>query len=160
MPEQSLVTDANSQDEIHRLIRRSCWLLDKESFSEWLDLFESKATYEIVAFSPEIQKAMSWMRGTREELRTLIEALPNHVREDAKRAHFLMEIDTTIAKASASSMSRFVVFKTNSSGETSVYAVGHYEDDLSRASGTWKVTRRRVVLDTRMFDVFPHMIPL
>jgi 3-phenylpropionate/cinnamic acid dioxygenase small subunit len=150
----------DTSNEIGHVIRRSCYLLDQEKFSEWLDLFRPGGTYEVAAVSPEIQKSMCWMRGTREELQELFAALPNHVREDATRAHMVMEIDVDVADASASCLSRFVVFKTNQRGETTVYAVGHYEDELLRVSGAWKFARRKVMLDTRMFDIFPHMIPL
>jgi len=150
----------SAREEIQALIRRTCWLLDKEDFAAWLETFEDTGTYEVVAYSPEIKREMCWLRGTRNEMQTLFKERPNHVREDARRAHMIMEIDLTVDAGAASAMSRFTIFKTNQRGETQVYAVGVYEDRLSDASGAWKFSKRRVVLDTRMFDVFPHMTPL
>lgn len=149
-----------ARDEISGLIRRGCWLLDGEKFSDWAGMFAVDGEYEVIAHSPELKKDMCWWRSSKEQLEHIFKEIPNHIREDAKRAHMVMEINLTVNEGSATSLSRFTVFKTNQRGETGVYAVGHYEDQLTKVEGAWKFKKRSVVLDTRMFDVFPHMIPL
>jgi len=150
-----------AREEIRELIRRACWQLDQGDFAAWLSNFDDEGRYEIVAYSPEIRREMRWLNTSREGLKQLLKEMPNHVTEDARRAHMVMEIGIEMKEGGeASALSRFVVFKTNQRGETAVYAVGRYEDLLSGGVGSWRFRARRVLLETRMFDVFPHIIPL
>ena len=154
-------TDANSDRfAIEAMIKTACWHLDTGEFDKWIGLFAADGVYEIEVYSPEIQKSMRWQRLTRMEMATLLSEMPNHLTEDARRAHMVMTVQAHVDRDAASSISRFVVFKTNARGESGAYAIGTYVDDLVRQAGVWLISRRKVVLETRMFDVFPHIIPL
>lgn len=155
------VTSTEIHASIEDVIRKGCWYLDKEMYGEWLDLFAETGRYEVVAYSPEIRKEMTWMRQDRAQLANLLhKELPNHIREDATRAHMVMAISIESTGDSPLALSRFAIFKTNARGETGVYATGFYEDTFVNENSVWKIAKRKVLLDTRMFDVFPHIIPV
>jgi methanesulfonate monooxygenase small subunit len=149
-----------ARDRIRELIRTASRLQDSESFEEWAALFSEGGVYEVHAFSPEINRQMTWMRASRSQLEQLFKEMDNHVCEHAKRAHLVMEIHLDVTGERAAALSRFAVFKTNQRGETQIFAVGQYQDELTCESGQWRFEKRQVLLDTRMFDVFPHMTPL
>lgn len=148
--------------KINSLIQKSAAYLDSEKFVDWLGMFERSGVYEVHTYSPEIKKNMVWMSYSRDQMETLLlKELPNHLREDAKRAHIVSVQDVQRGDEGISALSRFMVCKTSSKGETSLYATGTYTDLIDRAAeGGYLIARRKVALDTRMFDVFPHIIPL
>ncbi|MGD9944804.1 MAG: nuclear transport factor 2 family protein [Burkholderiaceae bacterium] len=148
------------REAIRQRLVDACWQLDARRFDDWLEGFTADARYEIVAHSPEIDREMRWMSASRAQLAQTFKELRNHVTEDARRAHVAMPIHVEVDGEQARALTRFSVFKTDQQGITSVYAVGHYEDRLRREEAAWRFEHRRVVLDTRMFDVFPHLVPL
>ena len=57
----------------------------------------------------------------------------------------------------ASSLSHFAIFRTNTAGESQVYAVGHYEDAFVKRDGKWWFAKHRVVVHTRMLQISTHV---
>jgi 3-phenylpropionate/cinnamic acid dioxygenase small subunit len=124
-----------------------------------VDLFAGYGTYVIEAISSEIGQQMRWMELDRSELAALFKEYPQHVRDPAIRTHLVTvdEIDATGDPATA--VSSFAVFRTDPHGQSTLYAVGSYEDELVMAEGTWKLRRRKVRLDTRQLAT-PTPLPL
>ena len=58
---------------------------------------------------------------------------------------------------SALAVSPFSIFRTLPDGVSSLYIVGHYEDTLAVREGVWRISRRTVVTDTRVLDMFTHI---
>ena len=150
---------AEEREAIRDLIARSGRLLDTEAFEDFVALFAPDGLYEMKAYSPEIGRDMTWLSADRDELAGLLEELAEHVRDPSTRAHIIsvdrIDLDGDDARARAT----FVVFRTDPRGETTLYAVGRYDDDLVRHNGAWRLRRRTVTPQTRLFST-PTPTPL
>ena len=49
-------------------------------------------------------------------------------------------------------MANFLVVRTMQEGDVTLFAAGHYLDQVSRQDGTWKFARKTVILDSRQID--------
>ncbi|NIO09563.1 MAG: hypothetical protein GTO40_16800 [Deltaproteobacteria bacterium] len=93
----------------------------------------------------------------KEELVKRMKLVPNYVVDPAKRLHIVSNIQINAQGKSATVRSNFVVYRTTDDGRTSVYAVGHNEDEVVESNGSWFFQKRRVVLDTRLLEVHTHL---
>ena len=150
---------AEEREAIRDLIARSGRLLDIEAFGEYVDLFASDGLYEMKAYSPEIGRDMTWLSADRDELADLLQELAEHVRDPSARAHIVSVDQIDLDGENASAASTFVVFRTDPRGETTLYAVGRYDDALVRQDGAWRLRRRTVTPQTRLFTT-PTPTPL
>jgi 3-phenylpropionate/cinnamic acid dioxygenase small subunit len=53
--------------------------------------------------------------------------------------------------------SHFSLFRTMPDGQSSLYMVGRYEDQIVNRSGAWRYASHKVIVDTRMLDAFTHI---
>lgn len=149
-----------SCEKIRSLIARSGRLLDRGGFDEYVNLYVVDGTYSLEAKSDEIGRATIWQQLDRNELATLFKEAPQHVRDKANRTHLVTTDEINISGSAAKAISTFAVFRTTLYGETNVYALGSYEDDLViDATMDWKFKNRRVRVDTRSLTT-PTPIPL
>ncbi len=146
-------------ERIRAVIARSGRLLDGGQWNEYVRLFAPDGVYRMETWSAELGKDMTWMELGRDELQTLFDEYPRHVRDPARRTHLIAPEEITIGGATAAAQATFAVFRTDLGGESAIYAVGTYDDKLVRDAGGWKLTSRRVRLDTRQF-VTPTPLPL
>lgn len=152
---------AEDREEIRTLISRSARFLNEGRFTHYIGLFADDGRYTLEADSAEIGKRMIWLDLSRAELDALLEESPQHVHDLAGRKHLItvQEIEFSDDGARAEILSGFAVFRTDIDGRTEVYAVGNYEDVLSRSEAGWHIAARRVVVETRMFRT-PTPTPL
>jgi 3-phenylpropionate/cinnamic acid dioxygenase small subunit len=155
--EAGVTTGSADVDAVRDVVQRTAVLLDDEKFVDWVSLFAADGTYEISAYSTEIRRWMTWQLSDRPALEKMLGEVHEHVRDPARRRHVvgypLINIEGDIAAATAS----FSLFRTTPEGQSSLYMVGVYEDRLVMQSGVWRYRSHKVVVDTRMLDMFTHI---
>jgi 3-phenylpropionate/cinnamic acid dioxygenase small subunit len=151
-------TQQDDIEAIRTVVQRTATLLDAEQFGEWIGLFDAEGSYELAAYSTEIRRWMTWQLSDRPTLEQMLSEVDEHVRDPARRRHVvgmpLVEFsDETVARATTA----FSLFRTTPEGESSLYIVGSYEDQLVKRDGAWRYAFHRVVADTRLLDAFTHI---
>ena len=145
------------KDAIFDLIRATAARLDEERLDDWLALFAAESRYEINAYGPEIRADMSWWNSNREDLARILSEVKEHVRDPGRRLHLVSPISVEITGDRAAALSHFGILRTDTEGNSAVYAAGRYEDSLVKQDGQWLYERHRVVLDTRKLEPFTHL---
>ena len=139
------------------LVQRTAMLLDDEKFDAWIELFDSGGTYELAAYSTELRRWMTWQLSDRDALGKMLQEVDEHVRDPARRRHVvgtpLVELDGERGKVT----SHFSLFRTSPEGQSTLYMVGRYEDQIVKRSGAWLYAAHKVISDTRMLDMFTHI---
>lgn len=134
--------------------------MDRKKYDDYIALFAADGTYALQADSDEIGQRMTWLEMERDELAALLEESPQHVHDMAARTHLVSVDEITMDGADAAeARSTFAVFRTDAAGVSQVYAVGQYDDRLIRNGTDWRIARRRVLVQTRMFRT-PTPTPL
>jgi 3-phenylpropionate/cinnamic acid dioxygenase small subunit len=159
LPEANVSDILEKREAIRSLIAKSAKLLDAEDFEGYTSLFIPSAEYAIIAYSPEIGRDSTWFRVDREELARLMKEAPQHIHDLASRFHLVTVDDVDIDGDTARAASNFVVIRTAARGESSLYAVGEYQDELICLEGKWCLSNRTVRVHTRMLQV-PTPMPL
>ena len=155
----NLCMNANIVDieAARELVQRTAILLDDEKFDDWIGLFDSGGIYELSAYSTEIRRWMTWQLSDRDALEKMLQEVNEHVRDPARRRHVvgipLVELDGERGKVT----SHFSLFRTSPEGQSSLYMVGCYEDLIVKRSGAWLYATHKVIVDTRMLDMFTHI---
>lgn len=157
---------ANGTDAVKDVIYKAAMLLDEGQWNKWLALCDEDFSYEIKAFSPEIQYDMTYLSGSRADLTTMTEMLPKHNTDNSPltRHTVVYSVDVDDAAGTASAVSSFTVHQTlldgiNShidAGESRLFLVGKYYDKFSLRNGEVKFTERVVRLSTRRLDKGSH----
>lgn len=144
-------------EAVRELVQRTAALLDEEKFDAWLELFDSDGTYELSAYSTEIRRWMIWQQSDRATLEKMLHDVDEHVRDPARRRHVvgipIVELDGERGRV----RSHFSLFRTSPEGQSSLYMVGCYDDQVIKRSSTWLYVVHKVVVDTRMLDSFTHI---
>ncbi|MHB8618194.1 MAG: aromatic-ring-hydroxylating dioxygenase subunit beta [Chloroflexota bacterium] len=140
---------------------RTSHLIDEERWDEWGSVLSEGFVYELCAYSTELRKEMSWLvlRG-REQLLARLAQLSHHHRDMATRLHLVTPVDVTQVDERATAVSNFSVFRTTAAGDTTLYVVGRYHDELVRAGSQWLFGRRTVRLHTRIMDGAAGHLPI
>jgi 3-phenylpropionate/cinnamic acid dioxygenase small subunit len=149
-------TDSSDGEAIRALIQRTAMLLDEEKLAAWVELFDAQGTYELSAYSTEIRRWMTWQLSERAELEKMLKEVDEHVRDPARRRHIIGIPLIHIDEERADATSQFSLFRTSPEGQSSLYMVGCYEDRLVKRGGTWRYAAHKVIVDTRMLDIFTH----
>ena len=149
----------DGREQVRALVTRSAQLLDRGLYQEFVDLFASDGTYVLEAKSDEVGKEMTWLEADRGELAELLKEYRKYVRDKAYRTHLVAPDEIEISHNAGKASSTFAVFRTDLSGNSTLYAVGHYEDDVVFEDGRWKLKRRKARLVTRQFST-PTPMPL
>ncbi len=144
-------------ESVRTVVLRSGLLLDGDDLTGWLSLFDQDGVYELRAYSTEIRQWMTWWLATRGELEKTLAEVTQHVRDTAQRRHVIGAPVVEVQGATAQAVSPFSIFRTLPDGVSSLYLVGRYEDALALRDGAWRITRRTVVTDTRVLDMFTHI---
>jgi len=150
-------TELMAIEAARKLVQRTAMLLDDENFDAWIELFDSGGTYELAAYSTELRRWMTWQLSDRDALEKMLQEVDEHVRDPARRRHVvgmpLVELDGERGKVT----SHFSLFRTSPEGQSTLYMVGRYEDQIVKRSGTWLYAAHKVISDTRMLDTFTHI---
>jgi len=152
------MTVAHDTAAAQRIVLQTAALLDAEKLADWLALFDAGGFYEITSYSPELQRWTPWWSQPLELLRKTVSEVPRHVRDPATRLHVMssaiVDLDGNVAKCETP----FAIYRTLPTGESSLYVVGTYHDELRLdAQGAWRYVRHLVRTQTRMLDAFTHL---
>ncbi len=157
MEPQALVRDA---------IYRSAILLDKQEWNGWLDHCDDQFQYEIRAWSPEINKDVTYLSLDRKGLENLVRLLPKHNTDHSPltRHTSVYTVDVDDNANSAKAISSVIVYQNlldgiNShidAGESRLFLVGKYVDSFRIESGKAKFLSREVRIENRRLDKGSH----
>jgi methanesulfonate monooxygenase small subunit len=153
-------------DVVRDTIYRATLLLDDQKWNEWLDLCDDSFHYAIKSFSPEINRDMTYLQGSRKELATMVKLLPKHNTDHSPltRHTTVYTVDVANDAESASAISSFVVYQhmldgVNShidAGESRLFLVGRYIDTFKIADDKARFIKRVVRLENRRLDKGSH----
>jgi 3-phenylpropionate/cinnamic acid dioxygenase small subunit len=152
-----MASPLEEKEAIRDLLQTAAWLLDTEAFTDWVELFVAEGNYEVHAYSTEIGVEMEWMNLTKDELSSMLEQVPEHLRDLAQRLHLVSSVKIDLADQEAHSLSSFAIFRTTPDGVSQSYAVGRYEDSLVKQDAAWRFLQRKVMLHTRVLEVASHL---
>ena len=140
----------NEAEHIRSLIGRSCLTLYDSYFDAYLALWTPDFSYRITVWSPELRKDMTWLEHDREGLAGLFEMLPEHLQKSGRLSRhvsvYTIEPEGENRYAIVSSL---VVHHTDLDGRTQTLAVGRYNDAVVNLDGSFLLSNREVVLETR-----------
>lgn len=160
---------ANGTDVAGRVrdtIYRATLMLDDQRWDDWLALCDDDFHYAIKSFSPEINKDMTYLQGSRKDMANLIRLLPKHNTDHSllRRHTSVYMVDLSEDGKEATAVSAFVVYQNlldgvNShldAGESRLFLVGKYYDKFAIKDGVAKFVKREVRIDERRLDKGSH----
>lgn len=157
---------SGAQQLVRDAIYRATTLLDAQEWHAWLELCDEGFLYDIKAWSPEINRDMTYLHAAKSDLRNLIDLLPKHNTDHSPLTRHTSVYSVEISEdgTTATAVSAFVIFQhlldgTNShidSGSSQLFLVGKYLDTLRIENGTARFLTREVRLDNRRLDKGSH----
>ncbi|NIO10142.1 MAG: 3-phenylpropionate/cinnamic acid dioxygenase subunit beta [Deltaproteobacteria bacterium] len=148
--------------EIERFLYREAFLLDERRFEEWVELFTDDVRYwmPVRATKPSGQgveefatdSELAFLDETKETLRQRIAKLATGMawaeEPPSRTRHFLSNIEATQGKSGSDIYvaSYFMVYRSRLETKQDHF-VGRREDILRPHSGSYKIARRKVLLD-------------
>lgn len=160
---------ANGSDPaaaVRDAIYRAALALDEQRWDDWLSLCDDSFHYLITSFSPEINKDMIYLQGTRAEMSTMMNMLPKHNTDHSPLHRHTSVYTVDVAKdgKSAEAVSSFVVYQNmldgvNShidAGESRLFLIGKYHDTFKLEGGKAKFVKRQTKLENRRLDKGSH----
>lgn len=147
-------------------IYKATLALDDQKWDAWLELCADDFNYAIKAFSPEINKDMTYLEHDRKGMKSLLDLLPKHNTDHSplRRHTSVYAVDLSADQSKATAVSSFVVYQNmldgqNShidAGESRLFLVGKYYDTLKIEDGKARFVERIVRLDNRRLDKGSH----
>jgi len=147
-------------------IYRSALSLDQQKWEDWLNRCDESFQYAIRAWSPEINKDLTYLALDRKGLDTMIRLLPKHNTDHSPltRHTTVYTVDVDEGAKSAKAVSSFVVYQTlldgiNShvdAGESRLFLVGKYIDAFKIDGNQAKFVSREVRIENRRLDKGSH----
>lgn len=156
MDAASLVRDA---------IYRSTILLDEQNWDGWLEYCDDEFQYAIRAWSPEINKDVTYLGLDLKGLASMIKLLPKHNTDHSPLTRhtsvYTVEMD---GQETAKSVSSVIVYQNlldgiNShidAGESRLFLVGKYIDTFKVKDNKAKFVSREVRIENRRLDKGSH----
>lgn len=147
-------------------IYRSTILLDQQDWDGWLTHCDEEFQYAIRAWSPEINKDMTYLALDRPGLASMVKLLPKHNTDHSPltRHTSLYTVDLDEGAKSAKAVSSVIVYQNlldgiNShidAGESRLFLVGKYIDTLKIDQGKATFLTREVRIENRRLDKGSH----
>ena len=147
-------------------IYRSTILLDQQRWDEWLAYCDDAFEYAIRAFSPEINKDVTYLALDRSGLANLVKLLPKHNTDHSPltRHTSVYTVDLDQGDRLAQAVSSVVVYQTlldginshTDAGESRLFLVGKYLDTLKIEGNQAKFLSREVRIENRRLDKGSH----
>jgi 3-phenylpropionate/cinnamic acid dioxygenase small subunit len=155
------------KEEIEEFLYQEAELLDERRYEEWLDLFTEDCHYWMPMrrnvprdeFEREFTRAgadVNWFDEGKDTLTRRVRQILTgvHWSEEppSRICHMISNVQILRASPAGSSptevavKSRFLVYRNRVETETDVL-VGKREDLLRRVDGSWRIARRKIVLD-------------
>ena len=147
-----------TDDDIKNMLHETFVHLDDEDYGAYLKLCAPAFRYRITTYSPDLRKDQVWLDHDREEMAELFGNIQYHVRMPGTffRHGHVYRIDrngTGVAKA----LTSMVVHYTEPVGDSRVFALCRYHDDIDLSSGTPLLASREVRLETRQLGTGSHI---
>ncbi len=153
-------------EQIKSLIYKTCLNQDDLNWGDWLDSCDDGFEYAIRSYSPEISADMTYLSGSREHMRSLVDMLPKHNSDHSPLKRHCTVYDVQVAEdgRSATATTSLAVYQTlldgiNShvdAGSSHLFLVGRYNDRFSISDGQVKFAEREVRLLNRRLDKGSH----
>jgi hypothetical protein len=154
---------------VEALVYESCLALNAEDWKAFLGCCDREAfRYRIVNYSPEIRREQCWMDRDWKGMKSLLDLLPRHNSDHSPLTRhatvYRVVLDEEAKEADATTL--VTIYRTEldggnshfESGQTSLFAVGKYEDRVRLdGEGGAKLLRRTVRLDTRQIGMGSHV---
>lgn len=147
-------------------IYRSAISLDSQDWEGWLAHCDEAFQYAIRAWSPEINRDMTYLALDRKGLASMIKLLPKHNTDHSPltRHTSVYTVDVDDAAKSAKAVSSFVVYQNlldgiNShidAGESRIFLVGKYIDTFKIDNNKATFLSREVRIENRRLDKGSH----
>jgi methanesulfonate monooxygenase small subunit len=100
---------------------------------------------------------MTWLAYDRAGMETLIRQLPRHNSDQSVLTRHVTVYTVEPLENGARVVSALAVYRTDlDGGETRVFAVGRYYDELVRVGNEWRLRAREVRLETRSLGIGTH----
>lgn len=152
---------------VHDLVYESCRAMNAEAWNDYLSLCDSaKFRYRVATYTPEIRREQYWADRDFKMMKAAFDLQPRHNSDHSKftRQAVVQSVKYDSEKKEATVVSSLTVYRTQNdgtmsyleSGQTSLYAVGEYEDTIALADVEPRLVDRVVRLDTRQLDVGNH----
>ncbi len=151
---------------VRETIYRATAALDDQRWDDWLSLCAPDFHYAITSFSPEINKDMIYLQGSRKEMESMVHMLPKHNTDHSPlhRHTSVYTVDVAEDGKSAEALSSVVIYQNmldgvNShidSGESRLFLVGKYKDTFNFEDGEAKFVQRQLRLENRRLDKGSH----
>lgn len=146
-------------------IYRSTISLDKQDWDGWLNECDEEFQYAIKCWSPEINKDMTYLALDRKGLESMIKLLPKHNTDHSPLTrHTSVYTIEMNGDAVAHAVSSVIIYQNlldgiNShidAGESRLFLVGKYIDQLKVKDNKAKFINREVRLENRRLDKGSH----
>jgi len=147
-------------------IYRSTILLDRQDWNEWLEHCDDNFQYAIRAWSPEINKDVTYLALDRHGLASMVKLLPKHNTDHSPltRHTSVYTVDVDEKAHSATAISSVIVYQNmldgiNShidAGESRLFLVGKYLDTFKIENDKAKFVSREVRIENRRLDKGSH----
>jgi 3-phenylpropionate/cinnamic acid dioxygenase small subunit len=150
------------KEEVEDFLYREAELLDERRYEEWLDLFTEDARYwmpmrrNVPRDEPEREFTregadVNWFDEGKETLTRRVKQILTgvHWAEEppSRICHMISNVQVLDASPTAVNVkSRFLVYRNRVETETD-FLVGKREDLLRRVDGTFRIARRKIILD-------------
>jgi methanesulfonate monooxygenase small subunit len=147
-------------------IYRSTILLDRQDWNEWLAHCDDQFQYAIRAWSPEINKDVTYLALDRQGLASMVKLLPKHNTDHSPltRHTSVYTVDVDEAANSAKAVSSVIVYQNlldgiNShvdAGESRLFLIGKYLDTFKIENNKAIFVSREVRIENRRLDKGSH----
>jgi anthranilate 1,2-dioxygenase small subunit len=130
--------------------------LDADELERWPDFFTEDCFYRVTsAENYEAGMPLGLIHATsRNMLKDRVSALREaNIYEPQRYRHLVSSIKIGEELGETLDLvANFIVVRTMQEGDMTLFGAGRYVDQVRHANGTWKFTRKTVVLDSRQID--------
>ena len=147
-----------TDDDIKNMLHETFVRLDDEDYDAYLELCAPVFRYRITTYSPDLRKDQVWLDHDREGMAELFGNIQYHVRLPGTffRHGHVYRIDRN-GNGVAKALTSMVVHYTEPVGDSRVFALCRYHDDIDLSSGTPLLASREVRLETRQLGTGSHI---
>lgn len=152
---------------VQALVYQSCEAMNQETWNDYLKLCDPENfRYKVVTYSPEIRREQDWADRDYKSMKSAFDLIPKHNSDHSKltRHAVVQSVQYDPETQEARVASTLTIYRTQADGtmsyleggQTSLYAIGTYLDQIRIADSHSILVNRTVRLDTRQLDVGSH----
>ena len=142
--------------ELEQLYTDYVHCLDTDELEHWPEFFTEECFYRVTsAENYEVGMPLGLIHATsRNMLKDRVSALREaNIYEPQRYRHLVSSIKLVGELGDTLELvANFLVVRTMQEGDMALFAAGRYLDEIRLTDGTWKFTRKDVVLDSRQID--------